>query len=432
MNILIIGNGFDVAHGLPTKYKDFLDYCKNYSTEDPISADEEVVAEFTGIIEINVWLKYFQHLVAQNAIGEWWIDLEREIAHTVMVFDSPKFSYTERGPVFIVDKNKKASSEFAFFFDSPGYTSRNQKVYPLNAALFRGKQFKTKSSFIEWLYGELRAFTRAFEIYCVWHVNELRPVNPAVLGHRTVLAQLQADIEDASSDKIEKMVSVQKGKNSFDSVKEFHQQQDELIERKKSLIQSLLANSKAMLATCRFDCILSFNYTNTYERLYYPKTTTEHYLIPQYCCIHGEAQSYPDKTNMVLGIDDPLDNDMAHQNFEWVKFKKYFQRILLKTGSDYKDWLKGDEEKHVHIIGHSMDKTDHDVLREFLTDKNCRTTIYYWNEDDHNRKIEQAIAIVGRDELIEKVHGSDWTIQFVNQYGEEGLFDEKARPPVHQ
>lgn len=28
MNILIIGNGFDLAHGLPTKYGDFLDFCQ--------------------------------------------------------------------------------------------------------------------------------------------------------------------------------------------------------------------------------------------------------------------------------------------------------------------------------------------------------------------------------------------------------------------
>jgi len=26
MNILVIGNGFDLAHGLPTKYKDFLEF----------------------------------------------------------------------------------------------------------------------------------------------------------------------------------------------------------------------------------------------------------------------------------------------------------------------------------------------------------------------------------------------------------------------
>ena len=26
MNILVIGNGFDIAHGLPTQYSDFLEY----------------------------------------------------------------------------------------------------------------------------------------------------------------------------------------------------------------------------------------------------------------------------------------------------------------------------------------------------------------------------------------------------------------------
>lgn len=28
MNILVIGNGFDLAHGLPTKYGDFLEWVK--------------------------------------------------------------------------------------------------------------------------------------------------------------------------------------------------------------------------------------------------------------------------------------------------------------------------------------------------------------------------------------------------------------------
>ena len=27
-NLYLIGNGFDLAHGLPTSYKDFLDFCK--------------------------------------------------------------------------------------------------------------------------------------------------------------------------------------------------------------------------------------------------------------------------------------------------------------------------------------------------------------------------------------------------------------------
>ena len=28
MNILVIGNGFDLAHGLPTAYTDFLGFCR--------------------------------------------------------------------------------------------------------------------------------------------------------------------------------------------------------------------------------------------------------------------------------------------------------------------------------------------------------------------------------------------------------------------
>ena len=30
MNILVIGNGFDIAHGLPTQYGDFLNFIRKY------------------------------------------------------------------------------------------------------------------------------------------------------------------------------------------------------------------------------------------------------------------------------------------------------------------------------------------------------------------------------------------------------------------
>lgn len=34
MNILVIGNGFDLAHGLPTKYTDFLKFVESYKSSD--------------------------------------------------------------------------------------------------------------------------------------------------------------------------------------------------------------------------------------------------------------------------------------------------------------------------------------------------------------------------------------------------------------
>ena len=44
MNILVIGNGFDLAHGLPTGYTDFLAFCRMikevYSVEQNGNADD--------------------------------------------------------------------------------------------------------------------------------------------------------------------------------------------------------------------------------------------------------------------------------------------------------------------------------------------------------------------------------------------------------
>lgn len=41
MQILILGNGFDLAHGLKTKYSDFLDYCKTkYDSGEAENADK--------------------------------------------------------------------------------------------------------------------------------------------------------------------------------------------------------------------------------------------------------------------------------------------------------------------------------------------------------------------------------------------------------
>lgn len=44
MNILIVGNGFDIAHGLPTRYGDFLDFlkcCKKIVDDNPIHIENE-------------------------------------------------------------------------------------------------------------------------------------------------------------------------------------------------------------------------------------------------------------------------------------------------------------------------------------------------------------------------------------------------------
>lgn len=74
MNILVIGNGFDLAHGLSTEYKNFLeiinlDYC-NISIEFYITIVAQVIISiFCVYIFINKRPDYL--IVKERYIREW-------------------------------------------------------------------------------------------------------------------------------------------------------------------------------------------------------------------------------------------------------------------------------------------------------------------------------------------------------------------------
>jgi hypothetical protein len=70
MDILILGNGFDLAHKLPTKYSDFLDYCiKQHKNKD-------IGFYSQSDIEKNIWLQHFIFQMEHNKLkGKTWIDL---------------------------------------------------------------------------------------------------------------------------------------------------------------------------------------------------------------------------------------------------------------------------------------------------------------------------------------------------------------------
>lgn len=126
-------------------------------------------------------------------------------------------------------------------------------------------------------------------------------------------------------------------------------------------------------------------------------------------------------------------------NFKWIKFKKYYQRILFKTGSEYKDWLNPLAKQtpfpnYVHIVGHSLDRTDYDVLYEIFSNDSFKIIVYYYCSEDFEDKVQKVIKLLaykgmnGRDELIRRVHGNQWSTKFVNQYDEiEGFFIKHER-----
>ena len=441
MNILVIGNGFDLAHGLPTKYTDFLEFCKmieavytvgkNRKPEDiwknlmlEVSNNEEglrqllselysismvskdrnekgvivtntIYDEFNRNIENNDWIDYF--LQCDMHGDENWIDFESEISEVIQSIED---DMEDKG---LYQKILLLSNKF--FNDK--YTNN---VPEYLTAMYRDEQKKIEKPYITFkelrdrLNKDLNRLIRALEIYLTEYVGKIncKVVSP--------------DIEEV--------------------VIKWSKKED-------GTVGNVISN------------VLSFNYSNTYERLYLSKQTSLSEKYMDY--IHGKADinNTIDSNNMVLGIDEYLPDDKRNKNIEFICFKKFYQRIHKETGCKYKNWvdklceehleyLKRQEETNIkeyqyvadsmqrmmkrlaasaikdeqyewhnlYIFGHSLDITDGDILRDLILNDNVHTTIFYFNKEQCGQQIANLVKVIGQDELIRRTGGSTKTIEF--------------------
>lgn len=155
MNILLIGNGFDLAHKLPTTYKDFLEFCEKarriYTFDDLATLDEYIemnllewemrepikeilrtafakrkcnrnynengtydlkvetsntaLDEMYTHIKDNVWLNYF--LNRYKKMGQNWIDFESEISRVIQALEDVRFQLECEGSLFGAEENNQ-------------------------------------------------------------------------------------------------------------------------------------------------------------------------------------------------------------------------------------------------------------------------------------------------------------------------------------
>ena len=150
MDILILGNGFDLAHGLKTRYTDFLDYWKK---------DKNVE---------NIWLKHFVN--KQQKLGDKWIDLEKEIYNVIKEININlkhiTNNYEEKNISRLyrcyIDENFDLSKINKGFDKAPIIYETDEKEYALIGNFY---YFKTYKGLINFLYDQLRDFTNKFNGY---------------------------------------------------------------------------------------------------------------------------------------------------------------------------------------------------------------------------------------------------------------------------
>lgn len=106
-----------------------------------------------------------------------------------------------------------------------------------------------------------------------------------------------------------------------------------------------------------------------------------------------------DSMNMVFGIGNKINED--DNNYEYIEFQKYYQRIIYKTGNNYAKWLDSNEIMNIFIFGHSVNEVDGDVIKRLITREHTNVYIYYYNQEALNSIVANLAKILGKDMIID-------------------------------
>ena len=352
MKILVIGNGFDLDHKLPTSYKNFLEFC-NYviekhqspgyiDTENRINdkqlmfykklENESNLDLFLTYLDKNLLINYF----IKKSKGVNWIDFESEIKNIVDVCTELEKEYSNENTNYYEVNSKHKAIDLCSKLKLHVFHQTGPYRFEINAISL---QMLYNS-----LYLYLDKLTKALELYISEFIN------------------------------IEKL-------NTFSpDIVEFNP-----------------------------DRVISFNYSNTFERLY---SATSNAKNVDY--IHGKAHNIiglNTDSNIVLGITS---DQTVKSNY--VTFEKYYQRITKRTGAQYKEWLKNnDEQIDIMFFGHSLDSADTDILIDLIENKKSFVKILYHDNTSYKTIVENLNRVLGKEKLISYVYGSKPKIAFIKQ-----------------
>lgn len=366
MNVLMLGNGFDLYYKLPTKYNNFLNvanflrklddsstmktvgdvlgnttllkqdkfieccYEAHRNTYDEINLDEAQFNEFLRLIKSSTWLNYFIKSFNRD-VG--WIDFEREIAEIVHVFKNifinlqgTQFALKKDSLEYYIVKNYLSS-----FFREAGVSDRGgisyyvQDSYTTEDPVGSTINITRKDAIIDALFQKLEDLTKALRLY------------------------LQLFVESVFS---------------RDDVSNFKQHQ----------------------ALLHADYVVTLNYTHIYEQLYSEGDVFH---------MHGDTTR-----EIVLGINSDEDDDVDTIDTTFVTFKKYYQRAFYETDAEYLTWVRENHQKEYQInlvvMGHSLDITDRDII-SVLFDMADNITILYHSDDAKASYIKNLITIFGME-----------------------------------
>ena len=391
--VLMLGNGFDLYNHLPTKYIHFLritshlaehrpsnfktageilisyiqqhnedgndafiEGCYNHHQDSYADAqiDQSDLQRLTDLAKDNPWFTYFNNSISGSDLRERWVDFETEISNVIHVL---------YGFLTTLTLNNNSS------FDPPEDPLVNDLIRDFGGFLIRTEDNPTIDSYTlnpDYVY-ELPPYSGRF-----------------IVNRKKIFTDLKMHL-DALSTALEIYLKI-----FVDSITRY----------------AYTDSTKAKFTRPHenFNCIINFNYTHICESIYGGG-------IPEIIHIHGQLSDNKNRqknSRIVLGIPSDSLDDEGNVDTLYIAFKKYYQRTIIGTENKYLSWIvQPNLEYNLHVMGHSLDVIDADIIKELFS-KAIKITIYYHapDESEEGKDIAEAkgnhvrnlIRIYGRTE----------------------------------
>ncbi|WP_201508648.1 AbiH family protein [Psychrobacter alimentarius] len=405
--ILILGNGFDLAHFLPTKYDHFMHAMRSvetYSQDKPMTFNdlytdlisnenyffentiklyktEKVTLSLNEVKKLqeklrsNGWFQYFKSYIDSGI--ETWIDFENEM-ETVLDAVCHMITEIEGNIEYFISTLDKSKS----FLSTDLFNIQLIRKYPF-------------------LHDILCKFSIADE-------NDIADgkgltINPSFIKY------YQHNPLNIDESKIFKSLELQLTQ-FIDIFSDYIEFIDRLELNLKLKVPKVLED--------KLETIYSFNYSSTIDRLYKHKNIR---------FLHGKAGEQ-ESNKIVLGISE-LENKLLKDE-KTYGFVKYYQKMVNNTDyqflkpksliaeiEDRKVKNEGFEFWHpieIYIWGHSLDSSDSDYVHEIFSFNNgvensIRVIVYYY--DKPHAQMANLISILGKD-IVESWMKNEW-LEFI-------------------
>lgn len=380
MNVMLTGNGFDLAHHLPTRYIDFINIaeelqalkninnckwvafimgkksklyerdewiktcCDSHNGFARIEVNSDKMKKLMEGTRNNIWIKFFINYKDGN-IG--WIDFEKELEEALNILS---YAITE------IDKDIENNQIFREKLRADQYSK-----LIFFKEIFEEDSITKNRIFIKDKYLRITSNGEPYKV----NIDKIS----------TYLSKELNDLIELLNIYFEEIIN--KITKNKDFVKTYNQ-----IEKIKNI-----------------DYQINFNYTNTLETLY----SIDNENV---CYVHGKANS--NGNSIILGTRD--NNDINTDIF--YNFRKYYQCIQKCSDFNYRKLLIPKSSNTYYVWGHSLDNTDGDILHEIFTNSlDDKFIIFYHKEESRDELIKNLIKLLKKDTYQKYWHSNKITFE---------------------